>query len=421
MYVEALAANDDDGDLGNGTPDVCEINAAFGAHGLRAISATVADVSVGLSSDLGHPVRVYPEGLYPQCGDTLGGGTLEWQLRDEFGPGGSVPLVDTGGVLEGIIPRQADGAVVQYRVSLNIGGSTQELPTNLADPWYEFYVGPVTPIYCTGFETDPRLEGWTTAGGEDDWEWGVPSTVGGDDPQGAFTGASVFGNDLGGFGDGRYAPYASNFAQTPVIDGRGYQKVRLQYRRWLGVEDGVFDSAQVIVNGVSVWRNAVGGYYDGSIHHLDGDWRFHDIDLTPYASPAGTVQIAFRIDSDGGLEFGGWTLDELCVVGVGGAPPAAACGDGKVDAGEACDDGNTIPGDGCSAACQFEPVTPPTTGTDTDTDTDTDTGDTEDTDPEEDGDLVGRGCGCDQRRDPGLPMSVLTVMLILGLRRRSRR
>jgi hypothetical protein len=33
-YLEALITNDDDGDLQNGTPDVCEINAAFARHGL---------------------------------------------------------------------------------------------------------------------------------------------------------------------------------------------------------------------------------------------------------------------------------------------------------------------------------------------------------------------------------------------------
>ena len=33
-YAEILAADDDDGDLGNGTPHVCAINRAFLKHGL---------------------------------------------------------------------------------------------------------------------------------------------------------------------------------------------------------------------------------------------------------------------------------------------------------------------------------------------------------------------------------------------------
>ncbi len=34
-------------------------------------------------------------------------------------------------------------------------------------------------------------------------------------------------------------------------------------------------------------------------------------------------------------------------------PPAVACGNGVIDAGETCDDGNTLGGDGCSATCQL--------------------------------------------------------------------
>src|SRR5690606_20747905 len=40
MYVEALIVDDDDGDLANGTPNGCEINAAFGPHGLYSVNDT---------------------------------------------------------------------------------------------------------------------------------------------------------------------------------------------------------------------------------------------------------------------------------------------------------------------------------------------------------------------------------------------
>ncbi len=33
----------------------------------------------------------------------------------------------------------------------------------------------------------------------------------------------------------------------------------------------------------------------------------------------------------------------------------AACGDGRLDAGESCDDGDRVKGDGCSADCRVEP------------------------------------------------------------------
>src|SRR5262249_29457854 len=36
-YIDALAADDDDGDLSNGTPHVCAINVAFAHHGLAPV------------------------------------------------------------------------------------------------------------------------------------------------------------------------------------------------------------------------------------------------------------------------------------------------------------------------------------------------------------------------------------------------
>ncbi|MBE7452886.1 MAG: DUF4215 domain-containing protein [Kofleriaceae bacterium] len=89
---------------------------------------------------------------------------------------------------------------------------------------------------------------------------------------------------------------------------------------------------------------------DSSTHHKDREWRFHDVDLTAQAAD-GTVQVTFGLTSDQGLELGGWTLDDVCIVGWSAA--FARCGDGSLGATEACDDGNTVDGDGCSATCQL--------------------------------------------------------------------
>ena len=60
---------------------------------------------------------------------------------------------------------------------------------------------------------------------------------------------------------------------------------------------------------------------------------------------------AGRSTSDNSTEYGGWTLDDVCLVGY---PKLPLCGDGVVDDGEDCDDGNTVDGDGCSAVCTTE-------------------------------------------------------------------
>jgi hypothetical protein len=51
---------------------------------------------------------------------------------------------------------------------------------------------------------------------------------------------------------------------------------------------------------------------------------------------SGTIlNLSFRLDSDQGLHFGGWSIDDLCVV----ANPASICGDGVRSATEECDEG----------------------------------------------------------------------------------
>ncbi|MBX3156571.1 MAG: DUF4215 domain-containing protein [Deltaproteobacteria bacterium] len=65
------------------------------------------------------------------------------------------------------------------------------------------------------------------------------------------------------------------------------------------------------------------------------------------------MKLRFELASDEGLQFGGWTIDDVCIVKKGAAPNPS-CGNGVIDAGETCDDGNRIDGDGCSASCTDE-------------------------------------------------------------------
>src|SRR5690606_6704952 len=92
------------------------------------------------------------------------------------------------------------------------------------------------------------------------------------------------------------------------------------------------------------------------------EWRFHDVELTPFLGADGQLDLSFALTSDGGLELGGWTIDQLCIVGHDAAPPppppppsgGGLCGDGFLDQYEQCDDGNLQNGDGCSSGCLLE-------------------------------------------------------------------
>src|SRR5205823_6327312 len=83
------------------------------------------------------------------------------------------------------------------------------------------------------------------------------------------------------------------------------------------------------------------------------EWRFHDLDVTPYVGADGSMQVTWTLTADSSKQLGGWTLDDVCLVGF---DKPAVCGDHVLDDGEQCDDGNTNDGDGCSAKCRNEIV-----------------------------------------------------------------
>jgi len=390
MYAEVLAADDDDGDLSNGTPHECLINEAFGRHGLRAIRVDMPALGAEVPDLDGFHLGMSLLGLSGRCpGDEVAGASIVWQLRGAPDVGGTVPMdTDGTGRYEGVIPVQPEGTVVQYQVVVRLTGDrTLSFPTNLAAPFYELFVGTVVPLYCTDFETDPADDGWThglsqgkDSEGADDWQWGAPSgRAGSGDPGGARSGEMVFGNDLGGDNfNGSYQPDKVNFARTPVVEVGNYSTVRLQYRRWLNVEDALYDQATIYANGERAWQNL--STAQGKTHHKDREWRFHDVDLSPWITD-GTVQVTFELASDGGLELGGWTLDDVCIVAYAASVcgdgvltgveqcddgdansdadanacrsncRTAHCGDGVVDRGEECDDGNDTDDDDCTAVC----------------------------------------------------------------------
>jgi cysteine-rich repeat protein len=145
-----------------------------------------------------------------------------------------------------------------------------------------------------------------------------------------------------------------NFALSPEIDVSDFDNVHLQYRRWLNVEDAHFDQASIYVNGELAWVNSNSDQGNSStLHHTDNEWRFHDVDITPYVQD-GKVQVKWEIASDGGLELGGWTLDDVCIVGFRSCGTDCIdpfCGDAIADDDEQCDDGNNIDDDACSNTC----------------------------------------------------------------------
>jgi MYXO-CTERM domain-containing protein len=411
-YLEALITNDDDGNLQNGTPDICEINAAFAAHGLyeppgsatAVASQMLADGSVEVTLQHGQPFAGCPDFISPK-------GRVSYRPRPAVGepalPAVELPMSLTGnGVLRAVIPPQPLLTVTQFQVELDWGnGTVATQPNNFADRWYEFFSGEVTEIWCSDFNLDPASYDLSFSG---EWDWGVPAGGSGD-PDAAYDSGSVMGIALDW--PGLYSPNTTSLLRFPKIDASGFPVVRLQYRRWLNVEDGYWDRAWIAVNEEFAWANYASAVEQGSnVHHRDREWRFHDVELTPFLGADGMLELSFGLSSDGGLELGGWNIDQLCIVGHSDEPPPPPtgdgwCGDGFLDEFEQCDDGNLINGDGCSSGCLWESTEEPI--------------DTDEDEPEWLPD--GRGCGCTSDGEGGGGQIVAFGLLaLIGARRRRR-
>jgi hypothetical protein len=249
-YVEALAVDDDDGNLANGTPHVCAINGAFSRHGLghilNAAGVELAHEALGLlpPSTTPYPLKVTAKALYPQCaGPGIDAMTASW--NSSTGVPFDATLTPKGDAFTGTLPGQRALTSLTYHVGASVGGADFVLPDNPADPEYQVFVGEVVPIYCNDFEHD--VDGWALGdGGSNDFQWGAPEGKGGDPPA-AFSGTKVIGDRLDG--DGLYKVGRRSSATSPVIDVKGHGNLRLQFRRWLTVQDAAFDQATLYVNG----------------------------------------------------------------------------------------------------------------------------------------------------------------------------
>ena len=349
-YPEALAADDDDGDLTNGTPNMCEINAAFAAHNIVDESIEAGFIFPPTRTDNTVSIHVKSPTAGVCAAPIVQGVNLEWRVRGSTAA--TIAMTQTGDDWTADIPKQADGSVIEYQVTgVFDDGVSRSFPDNPADRFYTMYVGNVKPLWCADFEMG--ASDWkhtANPSANDEWEAGMPMGLGGD-PKVAHGGTGVFGIDL--TTDGTYESSTTTTATSPEIDLMGNKNVRLQFYRWLNVEDGFFDHATITVNGSKVWSNfaSLSRPSAVSVNHTDKEWRFVDLDLSSLAA-AGKITLAFGLQSDELVNLGGWTLDDVCIVTPG--PPTPVCGDGMLEDGETCDDGNTADGDGCSSTCQTE-------------------------------------------------------------------
>ncbi|MBX3464730.1 MAG: hypothetical protein KF830_16290 [Planctomycetes bacterium] len=315
---EVFVADDDDGNLLNGTPHYAQLSGAAIAKNLPYPQQVLATFVHTPLADTNQPVT--PRQLLAAV--TPVGGTIN-QVRVVYnlGGGNTVRNLHPAGLPNTwrcLLPGRDNGSVSYYLEAVHSSG---EIVRHPASGSFAYNVDPAqgspfVVFYAEGFETG--APGWTSAqvATQNDWQLGSPAgksgTSGGvawADPASAASGNNCYGNDLGNTiggttWNGAYAANAENFLRSPVIDCTGRTGIRLRFKRWLTVEDGTYDQARLFVNGVLVWQNPAGS------HTRDTSWQTVEYAI-PIADNNPAVQIEWRLKADGGVHLGGWTIDDV--------------------------------------------------------------------------------------------------------------
>jgi MYXO-CTERM domain-containing protein len=320
VYDEFVFADDDNDDLSDGTPHLCEIISAFTRHGLGP-GGNSALMLIGhlplenQSANTAMEITADIVNMAPSCVDLEVQAARAFYSIDE-GENWLINVLDVeDNSLNGVLPSQATGTVVQYYLEVQTPEGNVTVPKGGIINPFTFFVGELEEVYCEDFEADDggythTLLSGSGEEGADDWAWGTPVGSAGD-PDYAFSGDKVWGNDLGGGrANGEYQNDKHNRLKSPTIQVGEHQSVLLQYRRWLNVEDGYFDQALITANSETVWSNHASYRSIGDEHHQDEQWGLHTV---PLSIEGGSLTLSWEIISDQGLAMGGWNIDDVCV------------------------------------------------------------------------------------------------------------
>lgn len=258
VLLDALQADDDDGDLSNGTPNGDEIVEGFYIHGITLLASTEFDHNPVMASDEEVTIEISAEIDVPALfAPYLGDGKLFYRINE--GTTQEVALVNTSGdTFVAEIPGQPMGTVVEYYIGLydSFGqlAATKPVGAGLQDHNIRHFVivGMATVETHDGDTTEDFGEWQTGVAGDlattGQWELNIP--IGSFSDPGDFSTvvAPYFEHTGGEFGElcfltGQSANTTDGVGandvdaghttlRSPVIDLSDYDTPIMSYWRW---------------------------------------------------------------------------------------------------------------------------------------------------------------------------------------------
>ncbi len=324
IETQWLTLEDNNGNIDDGTPHYQAIDTGFRRQSFPGFDLSVMLIqNVTVQGDTQDELGPY--NIDANISSLVGSSIIAADVMYSVNGAGYVPapMAFLGGDLwTASIPGQPSPATVSYYVRAQDAlGNVLTSPMEAPAETIIFHVGIFQQLYFDDFELGEN--GWThasfgdTSNNQDDWQRGLPNGQAGD-PGVANSGLFVWGNDLAPSGfNGAYQSNVHSYLRSPVIDCSSAVGATLRFKRWLTVEEGIYDQARISVNGVVVWSNPLNG------NLIDTSWTTQEVDISSVADGNSAVQVEFSLQTDGGLEFGGWTIDDVEVIFV--APVGGVC------------------------------------------------------------------------------------------------
>ena len=315
--LQVFLADDDNGNLLDGTPHFAQLAPAAIAKGLPYPGDPGAYLTY---TPIANTSNLYePSELTAVAGASLGSFS---QVRVLYsvngGPIQTRPMIPDGSPsgFHALLPGLTQSpSWITYHIEADHSSGLRLRQPAVLDAAFSAVVpalGPFVPFYRE--DCEHGAPGWThSANGatqRDDWQLGVPAGSSGiagtrawSDP-GPSSSSLAFGTELGLAGSGAYGANLDCSLRSPWLDCSSRTNCYLRFRRWLTVQQAPLDRAILRVNGWPVWTNQV------ATDLVDSQWQTVEVPI-PQANRNPAVQIEWQLASDGALEFGGWNLDDI--------------------------------------------------------------------------------------------------------------
>ncbi|MFK7760372.1 MAG: GC-type dockerin domain-anchored protein [Phycisphaerales bacterium] len=348
ITIDWLTLDDDDGDIGNGTPHYAEIATGFGSKNMDAPPLNVLSIS--------YPIGL-PEVVNPDGGTSM---LVDFNpISSSVDPSTAMLMVDSGSgfqaipmtqnsatEFEALFPASSCGSQVQYYVTADsLSGAAQSSPVgapNDATFSTTSAFGAPAVLFEDDFQSD---QGWTVSGtitsaATGRWERAVPTGAGQrGDPGSDFDGSgSCYLTGNGGPGANTDVDGTSTILTSPVMDASGESTV-VSYSRWYSNDFGGSPNADTFLVEVSddagaSWTNLETVGPAGS--EVSGGWISVQYALDDVAGFESNDQFQIRFTAS---DLGAGSVIEAGVDGValsqfdcsGNTCPADFSGEGDLD------------------------------------------------------------------------------------------